>query len=138
MKKKYGEKTTVVDLLKKYNLLDEKTKSLVWHMNIGKLTINDIKKVYAFAEELTEEQIVKELFYLIQKCDLESPEHDNDLYVSLCTLGTHLIRYNSGHSHKYNGIPDDNFGFGSRYSQQLDTFNDGAIFDSEEHSKGLK
>ena len=138
MAKKVSNKNTISDLLKKYDLLDPKISSLLWQMNANKLTVDDIKKIYVFSEGLTEEQIAKEVFFLISKCDLESPQHDNDLYVSICTLGTHLIRYKTGHSNKYNGIPDDNYGFGTRYSHQLDTYNDGAAFDSEGYSKGIK
>ena len=93
MAKKVSNKNTISDLLKKYDLLDPKISSLLWHMNANKLTVDDIKKIYVFSEGLTEEQIAKEVFFLISKCDLESPQHDNDLYVSICTLGTHLIIY---------------------------------------------
>lgn len=80
--KNISKKITIVDLLKKYDLLDEQTQNLIWHMSVGKLTIDEIKKIYVFSEGLTEEQIAKEVFFLIRKCDLNSPEHDNDLYVS--------------------------------------------------------
>ena len=138
MGKNISKEITIEDLLKKYDLLDTKTRNLLWHMNAGKISIEKIKKIYVFSEGLTEEQIAKEVFFLVQNCDLNSQDYDNDLYVSLCRLGFNTVKYNTGCSHKYNGIPDDNYGFGTKYSHQLDVYNDGSVFDSENNLKGIK
>lgn len=127
------KKISTKKLLETYGLLDDSIATMMWHMNIDSISVDSMKKICLINDDkLSEEELAQRIADVIRTCDQQNANYDGDMYTKLSRFGFASNQFYGGHSHKYNGIPDDYYGFGSKFSRQLDEFYDGSIYDKDD------
>ena len=117
----------VGNLLKKYNLYDERIKNINYHLDIFTLDAEYLVFKVLGIKNLTEKELANILLELINKCDMKNPYYDAKIDEEMTRIGIGTDKFYGGHNHNIwnnNNFSDDGFGFGTEPTSLYDDYID--------------
>lgn len=110
---------TLLDYLRKNTVLDTELKSLIWHMNIGKLPVDKIMELCEIRGEYNFQKC-EELVKKIRSCNMGHDGADEDLYMKLIKEGFKDRNYHCSKNGKSSSEEDTT----DLYDEYVDEVND--------------
>lgn len=104
---------TLLDYLRKNTVLDDELKFLIWHMNIGKLSVDKIMKLCEISK-------CEELVEKIRSCNMGHDGADEKLYMKLIREGFKNENYHYSKNGKSSSEEDTT----DLYDEYVDEVND--------------
>ena len=121
------KKITVSNLLNKYDLYTKQVVNVIYHLNIRSCNASEFVYTFTKKSNLTEEEMAKEIYNLIIRCDENSKSYDSKLDEEITRYGTRSNVFYGGHNKNIwnNGMfEDDGFGFGTEPTSIYDDYID--------------
>lgn len=123
-------KQKVRDVLRKNNLYTKQIENIIYHLNISNCSAEEL--LYSITQKvgLSSEEIARELYDLIMKCDSNNKDYDYKLDEEMTRFGTRTSVFYGGHCHnkwQTGTFEDDGFGFGTEITSLYDDYIDSNI-----------